>query len=313
MKRFFVTIMIFAIAAGCATAKPKRDKPAIPKPDKIASDTPQPDREVVYKTIGNVELDLHIFNPPGHKPTDKTPAIVLFYGGGWKGANMTQFYQQSKYLASRGMVAICPRYRTESKYKTTPKECVKDSKSAIRWIRTHAAELGINPNMLAAGGGSAGGHVAAATATLKGFNEEGEDTSVSCIPNALVLFNPVFDNSQEGYGHDRVKEYWKEFSPLHNIDKNAPPTIIFLGTRDKHLSVERAELYKKRMQDLGLRCDLHIYEGQKHGFFNLHKGGEEYFLETVIEADKFLTELGYLTGKPTLQKKKIQTPLEKQP
>ena len=292
MKKLLVAVVIFAIAAGCATVNPKQDKPA----------TPQPDRAVVYKTIGDVELDLHIFNPPAHKPGDKTPAIVLFYGGGWKGANMTQFYRQSKYFALRGMVAICPRYRTESKYKTTPKECVKDGKSAIRWIRTHAKELGINPNMVAAGGGSAGGHVAAATGTLTGFNEEGEDLSVSCIPNALVLFNPVSDNSPEGYGHDRVKEYWKDYSPMENINKNTPPTMVLLGSRDKHLSVERAEIYKQRMEDLDLRCDLHVYEGQKHGFFNLQKGGEEYFRETVIEADKFLTSLGYLTGKPTLKR-----------
>ena len=204
MKKLIITFMVFIIASGCAVAKPKEGNSAKPKKDSSAiskqekkdqAPLPKPDKIVIYKTIGDVELDLHIFNPPGHKPGDKTPAIVFFYGGGWSGANMTQFYNQSKYFASRGMVAICPRYRTQSKYKTTPKECVKDGKSAIRWIRKHADELGIDPKKLAAGGGSAGGHVAAATGTLTGFNEEGEDTSISCIPNALVLFNPVFDNS----------------------------------------------------------------------------------------------------------------------
>jgi acetyl esterase/lipase len=312
MKRVLATALILVVATSCAIAKPKDGKSAKPKKDsptiskqekKETAPLPTPDKIVIYKTIGDVELDLHIFNPPNHKPGDKTPAIVLFYGGGWSGANMTQFYMQSEYLASRGIVAICPRYRTQSKYKTTPKECVKDAKSAIRWVRKHADELGIDPKMLAAGGGSAGGHIAAATGTIKGFNEAGEDTSVSCIPNALVLFNPVFDNSPEGYGHDRVKEYWKEFSPMENINKKTPPTLVLLGNRDKHLSAERAKLYKKRMDDLSLRCDLHIYEGQKHGFFNLHKGGEEYYRKTVIEADKFLTSLGYLKGEPTLQKK----------
>ena len=69
---------------------------------------------------------------------------------------------------------------------------VKDGKSAVRWIRANAARLGIDPDRLAAGGGSAGGHVAAATATTQGIEEEGEDTSVSSRPCALVLFNPVW-------------------------------------------------------------------------------------------------------------------------
>ena len=131
------------------------------------------------------------------------------------------------------MVAICAEYRVSSRHKTSPRECVQDGKSAMRWVRSHSSELGIDPHRIAAGGGSAGGHVAAATATVKGFDEPGEDITVSARPDALVLFNPVYDNGPKGYGHDRVKDYWKEFSPLHNLDKTTPPTIVFLGTEDK--------------------------------------------------------------------------------
>ena len=297
MKKFFAAIMILAIAAGCATVNPKQDKPATPQPDKI----------VTYKTIGDVELDMHIFNPPGHKPGDKTPAIVLFYGGGFVGGDVQQFYRQSKYLASRGMVAICPWYRVKSRHGTTPKESVKDGKSAIRWVRTHADTLGIDTKMLAAGGGSAGGCIAAATGTLKGLNEDGEDTSISSRPNAMVLFNPVFDNVPgRNYSHGRAKEYGKEFLPMHNLSKDTPPTVVFLGSEDHLTPVATAENYKQLMEKFGARCDLHIYEGQKHGFFNNAK-----YYETLLEADKFLTSLGYMTGKPTLQRKETQSSIEK--
>ncbi len=254
----------------------------------------KPDKKVPYKTVtakdgGKDELELHIFEPKGHKPGDKTPAIVFFFGGGWRGGTPAHFYPQSQYLASRGMVAICVEYRTAKSHGTSPQECVKDGKSAIRWVRKNASKLAIDPNRLAAGGGSAGGHVAAACGTVKGFNEPGEDTSISCVPNALVLFNPVYDNSSKGFGNDRVKDYWQQFSPMHNIKKSTPPTIVFLGTKDKLIPVATAKKYKELMEKAGVRSDLHIYQGQKHGFFNKHK-----YKETLQEADKFLVSLGYL-------------------
>jgi acetyl esterase/lipase len=192
------------------------------------------------------------------------------------------------------MVAISAEYRVKSRDKTTPKECVMDGKSALRWVRKHAKELGVDPKMIAAGGGSAGGHVAAATVNSKGF-EEGENLEVSSRPAALVLFNPVFDNGPKGYGHDRVKDYWKEISPMHNISKESPPTVVFLGTKDHLIPVATAEEYKKKMEAAGGRCDLHLYEGQTHGFFNRNRDNDDkYFDMTTREVDEFLVSLGFL-------------------
>jgi acetyl esterase len=258
-----------------------------------------PDQEIVYKKVGETELKLFVFKPEGHQASDQRPAVVFFFGGGWTGGSPGQFYPHCEYLASRGMVAIAADYRVKSRNKTTPKECVKDGKSAVRWIRAHAKELGIDPDKLAAGGGSAGGHVASATATVKGLEEEGEDQSVNCRPNALLLFNPVFDNGPDGWGYGVVKEYWKEISPLHNISKETPPAIVFLGTKDDLIPVSTAEKFQKLMKGKGVRCDLHLYDGQKHGFFNLKN--KEYYTKTVIEMDRFLASLGYLKGEPRLK------------
>jgi len=257
----------------------------------------KPDEIIEYKSIDNVSLSLHIFNPANHSKQNKTPAIIFFHGGNWQGGAPSQFYRQSAYLASRGMVAISAEYRTQ-KNGTTPAESVKDAKSAIRFVRSHAQELGIDPNRLAAGGGSAGGHGAAATGSVKGFNESTDDISINVRPDALVLFNPVYDNSKKGYAHSRVKDYWKAFSPLHNIDKDTPPTVVFFGNKDKLISVDRAQLYKTTMEQYGVRSELVLYEGLGHAFFN-----EARFYETVYEADKFLTSLGYLKGEPTIPAK----------
>lgn len=257
---------------------------------------PVPHQTVVYKTVDDISLKLHLFNPQGHQAGDKAAAIVFFFGGGWNSGTPSQFYGQSAYLASRGVVAACAEYRVKGRHKTSPAECVKDGKSAVRWMRTHAQELGINPAMLAAGGGSAGGHIAAAIGSLQGFEEAGEDLSVSSRPNALVLFNPVYDNGPGGFGHASVKAYWQEFSPLHNISAKTPPTIVFLGDTDKLIPVATAQRYKALMEKAGVRSELHLYQGQPHGFFNVAR-----YSETLLETDKFLTSLGYLKGAPTLQ------------
>ena len=258
---------------------------------------PKPDIEKTYKKVGGHELKLHIFNPEGHKAEDQRPAIVFFFGGGWNGGSPSQFYPQSGHLASRGMVAISAEYRVKSRHKTSPLECVKDGNSAIRWVREHAKELGIDPGKIAAGGGSAGGHVAAATGTTKGLFEEGEDIAISARPDALVLFNPVYDNGPGGYGHSRVKKYWKKISPLHNLDKKTPPTIVFLGTKDSLIPVATAEKYRDTMKEHDVRCDLHLYKGEAHGFFNKSK-----YDETELEMDRFLVSLGFLKDKPALKK-----------
>lgn len=258
-----------------------------------------PNKTVTYKTVGETKLDLHIFTPANHAASDTLPAIVFFFGGGWSGGSPSQFYPHCAYLASRGMVAMSAEYRVKTKHGTSPRECVKDGKSAVRWIRQHAGELGIDPKKVAAGGGSAGGHVAAATGTVKKFNEPGEDLSVSCRPDALALFNPVFDNGPEGWGHARVKDYWQDISPMHNLSKKTPPTIVFLGTNDTLIPTATAKAYKARMADLGRRCDLFLYEDQGHGFFNLRN--KAYYTQTVIEMDRFLASLGFLKGDPTLK------------
>lgn len=258
-----------------------------------------PDREVVYKTVGDVQLKLYLFTPPRHSPTDKRAAIMFFFGGGWNSGSPTQFYPHCEYLASRGMVALSADYRVFSRHKTSPRECVKDGKSAIRWVRQHAGELGIDPDRIAAAGGSAGGHVAAATGTVIAFNEENEDLTVSSLPNALVLFNPVLDTGPGTQAHKRVTEYWQDISPMHNINGNTPATIIFLGTKDEVVPLESAEAFKTKMAEKGIRCDLEIYEGQKHGFFNFKN--KENYTDTVKKMDRFLSSLGYLESLPAAE------------
>ena len=248
---------------------------------------------VVYKKINERELRLFIDKPSDWKASDKRPAIVVFFGGGWVSGNPSHLQKQSQYLASRGMVGIRVEYRTiPDGDKGPPTICCADAKSAMRYVRSHATELGVDPLRIAASGGSAGGHLAAFTALVDGLDDPTDDLSVSCKPEALVLFNPVLNNGPGQYGYNRVGDRFMEFSPAHHITKDAPPTTVFLGDNDNLIPVTVLQDFESKMKAAGVRCDAHVYPKVGHGFFN----DDPYYTQTMIEADKFLISLGWLSG-----------------
>lgn len=248
--------------------------------------------QILYKQIDTTKLFMEVLYPEKVDSTKAYPAMVFFFGGGWTGGDRSHFLNHAKYFSKRGLVCFLVDYRTKTKNNTTPFESLKDAKSAIRFIRINSSKFRIDSNKIIASGGSAGGHLAAATAMIIDYNDDTDDLSLSCIPNALVLFNPVIDNGPGGYGYERIGDEYKSFSPLHNIKKGAPPTILFLGTNDNLIPVETANYYKKVMEKVGSNCELHLYEGEGHAFFNYKNF--EYYKKTVYEADNFLQSLGYI-------------------
>jgi len=271
-------------------------------------------RAEVYKTIGDVKLKIYIYEPKGHKAGAKRPAIVFFFGGSWRGGTPRQFLEHCRYLASKGMVAMTADYRVSSRQGTKPVHCVRDGKSAVRWIRQNADRLGIDPDRVAAGGGSAGGHVAACTGTLPKYDEPDEDANVSSVPDAMVLYNPVISTAlADGvvpYGGDTNETLMKRLglkdpatlSPYHNIRKGLPPTLVLHGKADTTVPYSTAEAYVKEATKTGLRAELAGYEDMPHGFFNFGRRDNKMFLATVTRMHEFLSSLGYVKGKPAVER-----------
>lgn len=263
-------------------------------------------QRVAYKHTHNaageeVTLYLHVFMPEDAKPDDKRPAIVFFFGGGWVSGNPKQFYPHCADLAKRGMVAVSAEYRIANTHGTKPQACVADGKSAVRYLREHAAELGIDPEKIAAGGGSAGGHVAASTALVTGFEEEDEDKSISSTPDLLVLFNPVIDTSpRDGYGAGKIGEDAEKLSPMRGVHADQPPSVIFHGRADSTVPVESVIRFREACRRAGAECVLHTYEGAGHGFFNHSDfrkpkaGTPNYYELTMEQTLAFLAEHGYV-------------------
>jgi len=261
----------------------------------------KPDRLTTYRTVDGIELQLHTFEPSGLKPSDRRSAIVFFFGGGWSSGEAKQFYQQARALADQGMVAFSADYRVKSRNQTTPFEAVQDARSAIRWVRAHAATLGVDPSRIVAAGGSAGGHLAACTGLSLGTAAKTDNLKVSSTPNALVLFNPVLDTTAKGYGAKNFNpEQQTDLSPCHHVQKGTVPTIIFHGTADQTVPFENAERFTRLMIDAGNTCVLVPFTGKDHGFFNgkffrPSSDGTDY-AQTITGTIEFLTKHGYLSN-----------------
>lgn len=267
----------------------------------------------IYKTVGDIGLPIHIIYPKGHRNSQGLPAAVFFFGGGWRVGTPSQFEHQCRYLASRGMVAMTVEYRVFSRHGVGPVSCVRDAKSAIRWVRQNSKRLGIDPERILVGGGSAGGHLAASVATVREFDEETEDQTISSAPSALALFNPALvlarvegEELTDTYTsmlasiEERMGVPPQNLSPYHCLSDQLPPTIIFHGRADKTVPLVTAQLFARKATAMGARCQLVAFEDQPHGFFNYGRADNKMFGATVSEMDRFLVSLGYIEGKDSV-------------
>jgi acetyl esterase/lipase len=264
------------------------------------SDTAQvrvpPGKRVIYKQSGGKNQAMEIYFPADWDATgSKVPGVILFHGGSWRGGDLDQFRYACRYFASRGLVAATADYRmlTREEANALPagesfkRPCVTDAKSAIRWMRQHAAELGIDPERIITGGGSAGGHVAMLATMHAGLNDPADPLEFDTRVVAYLLFNPALRPDDSGDA---------EVAPLAHLRADLPPAIFFFGDEDRPWKPASDEVLA-RLKALGnASAELWIAKGQGHGFFNRPPWQDL----TLAQADRFLTAHGLLSGTATL-------------
>jgi len=256
------------------------------------SATAEPGKVFVYKQSGGNPQELEVYFPLNWEPAEnKVPGLIMFHGGGWGGGTLDQFRYACRYFASRGLVAATVNYQLASKEQGSPGQsrkrvCITDAKSAIRWMKQHAAELGIDPARIITGGGSAGGHICMLATNNPGLNDPADAKEVDTSVVAYLLFNPAFtaDDSPD-----------PEVDVLKHLKVTLPPAILFFGTKDSWKKGSDTAL--KQLKTLGnTTTELWLAEGQAHSFFNRPPWQDL----TLAEADRFLIRHGLLSGEPTL-------------
>lgn len=247
-------------------------------------------REIPYKSVGDRTLAVHLV-PPRVSRDRPAPTAVFYHGGGWLGGTWRQFLPQAERLAVLGMAAVLVEYRLDG-----PVVATADAVDAMNAIVESAGELGTDPTRIVAVGGSAGGHLALATAVLD------LPATPRHRPAALVLLNPVTDTTAEfpaGFGRDLFDsdEQAERHSPRHHVTADFPPALIMHGTADTAVHHQNSiELVDEVRRRGGGPAEVVLYPGQRHGFFNpvvpgvRHPAGasDAHFELTTAEMTRFL-------------------------
>ncbi|MFC5051799.1 alpha/beta hydrolase fold domain-containing protein [Rubritalea spongiae] len=247
-----------------------------------------PDTFWTYKEVEGKALKLSVFLPEGYESSEeKYPCFVVFHGGSWKTGEASWHYPDCSYWSQRGMIAVSVDYRLSARDGVeVPLECVKDAKSAIRYLRKNADELKVDPNKLVAAGGSAGGQLAVALATLKSpdTNDESYDLAISCVPDAVIAYNPYYKCEAS-------------LSPPNFVTEGLPPLITFVGDKDPAVTVESLVAFQDDYRDKGNSSELYVGIGGKHGLCNGRNPKNRFFYWSLELADQFLVSEGVIQGK----------------
>jgi acetyl esterase/lipase len=274
-----------------AQAQPSEAKLAVknrsnPKPPGLPEPTVLPQGRyfngVTYATVGQKRLQMDIAIPPGNEGKTGLPMVVWIHGGGWSGGNRGRF-PHSDFLLAAGIAYASIDYRLSGDAPFPAQ--IHDCKAAIRFLRSSAEQLGVDPDRIGVWGGSAGGHLAALlgvtneTKILDG--EVGDHLEQSSRVSAVCDFfgptilttdpdQPPMVNNRAvvkllGGTPDAKPELARLASPALHVTKDAVPFLIFHGSEDNVVPLKHSQLLAEKLKAVGADVKLEILPGIGHG------------------------------------------------
>jgi acetyl esterase/lipase/HEAT repeat protein len=305
-----------------AVPEKKGVKPPAPAQPEAAP-APPPSRHI-YKALGERKLQLAVHHPPGWRKEDRRPALLCFEGGGENPKDKSgqpyplaaqraklglpvvndgpgrAFVPTAEHFAKLGLVCIRVEYRKRKTDGVLPADAVADAASAIRWVRAHAGELGLDPARVVACGSSGGGHLAASLAALAEFDAATDDCTISRRPDALILHSPLLDFLEGGTRNttflsalDNDRALGQRLSPARHWSKAMPPTLLFTGRKEPVF--DSLCTFAAKWQAAGQRLELVTGEGG-----HVYSLTEKALGETLARMEAFLKSIGFLQAKPAL-------------
>ena len=221
----------------------------------------------VYRNLSPVPIRLHVTKPVGWKATDRRPALIYFYGGGWTHGTPAQSVGWAKWAAQHGLVGVAPDYRVKERFGTSPLEAVADGRLALHWVEGHSAELGIDPTKIAVAGSSAGGHLALWAALSRTPPGSDPADAPAIPPAAVILLSAVSDTTVEkGYTPGRFGANAKALSPIDQLDPKMPPMLVFHGDADKTVPQTQTLALRDKLIATGNQCQFVNVPGGAHSF-----------------------------------------------
>lgn len=240
----------------------------------------QPD--VVYAQYGDITRRLQIILP--HRAGYKFPLVVFVQGSAWRKQDLYANIPNLCHIAAKGYVIASVEIR-DTDIAPFP-AAVEDVKCAIRYMRNHAEEYGIDPKRVAVWGDSSGGHLSLMTGLTMGeydnglYSEQSDEVSAVIdyygVSDLLTLgkYNDILDHdaadSPEGlFIGGKVKEHEelaKQASPLHqDLNKSLPPFLIIHGDSDTIVHVNQSIEMYKALKEHGQRVIFYKVAGADHG------------------------------------------------
>jgi len=243
---------------------------------------------VVYAEYGQRRLMLDLYLPP-NRPAIARPGVIAVRGGAWQEGDKEFFGYIAGQLAMEGFVAASIQYRTAKEAKFPA--AVQDVKAAVRWMRAHAAEYGVDPDAIGAIGGSAGAHLVAMLATtggMKEFEGDGGNPLVSSDVEAVVAMGggydlrwkdgvgPEFIEAVRGFIGEPFEANLAAASPLTHVSRRSSPLLMLHSRADPLAPFQQAVDMEQRYRREGAPATLIPIDAPMHGFW----GSPRYFPET---------------------------------
>ena len=228
-----------------------------------------------YKYSGGdgTDLTMHVFVPEESKHSGK--AVIFYFGGGWRVGSPEQFFPFCFALKARGIACFAPDYRVLSRQGTDAIDALHDAQSAYQWVVSKGDKFGVDKSQIYVGGGSAGGHLAAAVAMIP-------NKSITQAPAGMLLFNPGVDIGRSARIQGLFRNQAEQYSPIEYVRPSLPGAWIVHGKADEVVPYSTVVDFCQRMDSAGNLCELLGFDDAGHGFFNARRPAYDEVLNALL-------------------------------